>query len=203
MGQARGQRTLPQPVVRVESGRKVLRVGGVIQSVTVAPAVEPDIWDALVPATCPANVLILGLGGGTVATLITERWGAVPIIGVEQDPAVAWLAQHEFGLATLPHVQVIVGDAFEYVRTCQTRFDAICVDLYVAGKLAHGVLGTAFLRDVTRLLRPGGSATFNLWRSPYLDDHLRRLTRHLHITSSVLVDDNLIVVATPRSTLTA
>jgi spermidine synthase len=185
-----------RPLVVVETGRKVLRVGGVIQSVHVDETYEPDVWDAMLPAERPANVLILGLGGGTMAQLLTARFGLLPITGVERDPAVVWLARHEFGLERLPHVRIVVEDAFTFVRRCEDCYDAIAVDLYTAGKMAHGVLGAAFLRDVKRLLAPGGAVTFNLWRTPYLADQLHRLERELRLRELLDVDDNVVVRCT-------
>src|SRR5262249_18704166 len=143
---ARGAATV-RPLVQVENGRKVLRVGGVIQSVGVDEAHVPDIWDAMLPLVQPRSALILGLGGGTMATLMTLRWGPVPILRVEHDAVVAWLARHEFGLAALPNVVVQVEDAFAYARRSNRCFDAICVDLYIAGRMSHGVLAGGFLRD--------------------------------------------------------
>ena len=184
---------MPRASVGLENGRKVLRVGGVIQSVGVDASHVPDVWDAMLPRERPASALILGLGGGTIATLMTRRWGPLPIVGVERDPAVAWLARHEFGLDALPHVEIVVADAFEYTRRCERCFDAICVDLYVAGKLTHGVLGAAFLRDVARLLTPRGSVALNLWRSSALADAVRRIARELLILDTIDVDDNVIL----------
>lgn len=184
------------PVVVLEGGRKVLRVGGVIQSVHVDDDYQPDVWDAMLPERRPEQTLILGLGGGTMAQLLTARFGSVPIVGVERDPAVIWLARHEFGLERLPHVRIVAEDAFAYVRRASGPFDAICVDLYTAGKMAHGVLDPAFLRDITRILAPNGVVSFNLWRSPYLADQLRRLHRALRVCQMVEVDDNLVVRCT-------
>jgi len=188
-----GEQGGAQPVVRIEAGRKVLRVGGVIQSVAVDETYQQDVWDAMLPRTQPANMLILGLGGGTIASLATQRWGPLPIVGVERDPAVAWLAQHEFGLVHAPHVHVIVADAFTYLRDCREHFDAIAVDLYVAGKMAHGVLGSGFLRDTARTLTPTGTVSFNLWRGPYVADALRRLSRLLAILAITEAEDNIVV----------
>lgn len=192
MGQAiRGARQTP--IVVVEQGRLVLRVGGVIQSVGVDAAYQADIWDAMLPHNQPGNALVLGLGGGTIAHLMTQRFGPLPITGVENDPAVVWLARRQFGLDAQAHVRIVVADAFDYVRRCRETYDAICVDLYTAGKMAHGVLGGRFLRDVARLLSPEGEATINLWRSPYLDDHLRRIGRELLVREVVEVEENLVV----------
>lgn len=192
MGQAtRGAQQAP--VVVIEQGRTVLRVGGVIQSVGVDETYQADIWDAMLPHCQPTSALILGLGGGTIASLLTQRFGPLPITGVERDPAVVWLARHQFGLDKLAHLQIVTDDAFDYARRCRETFDAICVDLYTAGKMAHGVLGGRFLRDVARLLAPEGEATINLWRSPYLDDQLRRVGRELLVREIVPVDENVVV----------
>jgi spermidine synthase len=180
--------------VRLEDGRKVLRVGGVIQSVAVDATYVRDVWDAMLPHTQPDSALILGLGGGTIATLLTQRYGPLPIVGVERDPAVAWLARREFGLDRLPNVRVVVADAFTFVRDCRDQFDAICVDLYVAGTMAHGVLAAPFLRDIARLLSAEGVAAFNLWRSPYLGDQFRRLSRELRVCAVNEVDENMVVL---------
>jgi spermidine synthase len=181
------------PLLAVEDGRKVLRVGGVIQSVAVDASYVHDVWDTMLPLTQPASALILGLGGGTIATLLTQRYGPLPITGVERDPAVAWLARCEFGLDALPNVRVVVADAFTFVRECRERYDMICVDLYVGGKMAHGVFAVPFLRNIARILTPEGVATFNVWRSPYLDDQLRRLGRELHVSEITAIDDNIVV----------
>lgn len=182
-----------RPEVRVEGGRKVLRVGGVIQSVHVDAGYEPDVWDAMLPQRQPASVLILGLGGGTIASLMTQRWGPLPILGIECDPAVVYLAKHDFGLDQLPNVEVHTSDAFAFVRACPTRFDHICVDLYTAGKMAHGVFEPAFLQGIARLLTEEGTAAFNLWRSPYLADQVRRLRRVLDVQRVAEVDENIVV----------
>lgn len=198
MGRTSRDTARATPFVTIEAGRKVLRVGGVIQSVSVDETYARDIWDAMLPRERPENALILGLGGGTIASLMTQRWGQIPIVGVERDAAVAWLARHEFGLAALPNVEVMVADAFEFTRTCQRQFDAICVDLYVAGRMSHGVLGGAFLRDIERLLTPEGIATVNLWRGPYLTDQLHRLGRHLSIREVTEVEENVVVTCGRR-----
>lgn len=203
MGRKSGDTARSKPFVTIEAGRKVLRVGGVIQSVSVDETYSCDVWDVMLPSQRPKNALILGLGGGTIASLMTKRWGPIPIIGVERDPMVAWLAQREFGLAALRNVEIVTTDAFTYVRSCAQQFDAICVDLYVAGRMSHGVLGATFLRDVERLLTPEGTVTLNLWRSPYLSDQLNRLRRHLGVHEVTDVDENIVVSCGRRAAVLA
>ena len=89
----------------------------------------------------------------------------------------ARLAREEFGLAHLVNVTLVEADAFTWVETCEQIFDLICVDLYVAGELVHGTLATPFLREIARLLTPGGTAAFNLFRTKRLPEQLHRLER--------------------------
>jgi spermidine synthase len=179
--------------VTSEQGRSLLRVEGVIQSVSVGDGHEPDVWDAMVPARRPASALILGMGGGTIAALLTRRFGPPPIVGVEHNPHIAHLAHETFGMRDLPHVQIVVEDALSFVRQCRARFDLICVDLYTGGKLAHGVLDASFLRAVSQLLNRDGTIVINLWSSAYLPDHLRRIRRVLPIRDLVEVGGNVVV----------
>ncbi len=202
----------------------VMRVGGVIQSVQVDAGYTTDVWDALLPRRRPGRALILGLGGGTIATLMLRRWVGVAIVGVEHDPAVVALARQEFGLASFEQssaLRIVTGDAFTFVRAaaqarhkgydqpdaehgdvepvedCGEPFDAICVDMYTAGRLAHGALAPRFLRDLAQLVTADGEITFNLWRSPYLEDQLRRLRRELTLRELTLVDENVIARCGP------
>ena len=198
MGRGRWPGVDARPEVSVEDGRTLLRVDGVIQSVIVDEHHEPDIWDAMVPLRRPANVLILGMGGGTVAMLLTRRFGAVPIVGVERDERIARIARETFRVDALPNVQVVVADAFDFVSTCALRFDLIVVDLYVAGKLVHGVFDPDFLRRLSHLVTPEGSIVFNLWSTPYLSDQLRRLQRMLDVRDVGEVGQNVIVRCGPR-----
>lgn len=183
------------PVARVEDGRMVLRVGGVIQSVAIDNEYVADVWDAMLPRERPASALILGLGGGSIATLMTRRWGPLPITGVERDPEIVRLARGEFGLGALSNLSIVTADAFAWMRANQRRFGAICVDLYQAGKLAHGTLGASFLRDLRRGLAPGAEVTYNLWRSAYLDDQTRRIAAYFSIERLDRVGDNVVVRA--------
>ena len=184
-----------RPVALVEDGRKVLRVGGVIQSVEVDERYTADVWDAMLPRRRPASALILGLGGGSIAQLMTRRWGPLPITGIERDPAVVSLARREFGLDQLDHLTIVTADAFVWTHMCDQSFDAICVDLYVAGKLAHGALSAAFMRDLRRVLSPEGEVIFNLWRSAYLEEQTRRIAAYFGIEALDQADGNVAVHA--------
>lgn len=188
------------PVDRVrlgqDEGRLALIVGGVVQSVAVGPAgVGGGYWSAMIPDARPATTLILGLGAGTVARLLTARFGNVRIVGVEHDPAVVALAREHFDIdsVSLPGLEIVEGDAYGYTASAGERFDLICVDLYDGLTLARGTLAKPFLRDVKRRLAPGGLVIVNLVLSRRLPRHLHRLGEVFRITGTAEIDFNVVI----------
>ncbi len=186
----------PPPRVEDRDGRKALVVGGYVQSIAVAADHAFDVWDAFIPRRrLPWRALILGAGGGTIATLLTHRCGPIRIVAIERDPAVARLAREEFGLAHLSNVELIEADAFTWVATCDETFDLICIDMYVAGEIVHGTLATPFLRQIARLLTPGGTAAFNLFKTKRLDEQVHRLSRVFNIADRIAIGGNVVIHA--------
>jgi spermidine synthase len=167
-------------------------VDGTVQSVL---ADDPfGYWHAMVPGVRPRRALLLGLGAGTVARLIHERFGPVETIGVDDDPAVLTFACDT--LEDLPEVGIVQGDAFEYVEHCAAtgeHFDYVAVDLYRGARLAHGVVGRPFLRALKTVLQPRGTATFNLFLERRSADRVRRIERVFPHLERRMVSKNIIV----------
>lgn len=192
--------------VRVEprgSDGLALTVGGVTQSVTERAAAN-GYWELMLPPGCPANALLLGLGGGTVAQLLAWRCPDARMVGVEHDPAVLAIARETFGLASLRQLRIVEGDAFawmdaQFVDEGQTlaehaeRFDLICVDLFDAGRMAPGVLATRFLRRLAALLTADGIASFNLMVTGRTPEQFHRLRRVFSVVREQRLGGNIVV----------
>ncbi len=94
------------------------------------------VWDALalpVLALPPARrraVLLLGLGGGSVARVLRALAPEARIVGVEIDPGVVAAARAHLGLDALG-VEVVVGDAIAALGAGRSRFDLIVEDVFV------------------------------------------------------------------------
>ena len=208
-------RRIPVQVAPREGGGLALKVGGVTQSISMpaAGAEEADdelrggYWRQMLPERCPERALLLGLGGGAVATLLARRCPAAQMVGVERDPEVLALARQFFGLDTLAHLRVVEADAFAWVGAQvgpereplndAERFDYICVDLFEAGRLVAGTLATAFLRQIAALLTPGGIATFNLMVTGRTPEQLHRLRRVFTIEREIRLHGNIVVHLAP------
>ncbi|HEY7983326.1 MAG TPA: methyltransferase domain-containing protein [Ktedonobacterales bacterium] len=203
----RSPRHLPVRVEWLADGRQVLEVGGVVQSVLPQPDAPADApanggyWPAMLPTRCPRRALLLGLGGGTVARLLARRCPAVELVGVERDEAVLATARAEFELDAVARLRVDVADAFAWVPLAAAEepasYDYICLDLFEAGRLAQGALGTEFLRQVAVLLAPRGQVAVNLMVTGRTPEQLRRLQRVFHLERTSRVRGNLVVHARP------
>ena len=111
----------------------------------------------------PRRVLLLGLAAGSVARAIRALDGQAEIVGVERDREVLRLARRHFGLGRLG-VEVVTGDALEYLRMERRRFDLIVEDLFVGPSRSvrkpDWLLGEGY-RLIRRRLRPGGFVVSN------------------------------------------
>jgi predicted O-methyltransferase YrrM len=213
-------RALPVRVAQREDGARALEVGGVTQSVSI-PDDEPVVdgeprpgprggyWGLMLPPGCPRRALLLGLGGGTVATLLARRCPDIAITGVERDPTVVAVARESFGLDALPRLTIEQADAIAWMEArvgalqlggaqdIGERFDLVCIDLFEAGRLAAGALTTRFLRQVAALLAPGGVATINLMVTGRINEQIHRIERVFSVQRRLRTRGNLILHLTP------
>lgn len=132
----------------------------------------------LAPACSP--VLIVGLGGGPLATFIHTNFTQVSVVAVELDAAMVDVAQKWFGFVPDARLKVEVCDGLDYVRTAAEKglkFGAILFD--VDSKDASvgiscppmSFLEPSFLQDVASCLVEGGVFIVNL---VCRDDNLRQ-----------------------------
>ena len=213
-------RALPVRVAQREGGVYALEVGGVTQSVSIPddepvgdgeprPGPRGGYWGLMLPPGCPRRALLLGLGGGTVATLLARRCPDIAITGVERDLTVIAVARESFGLDALPRLTIEQADVIAWMEASigdpqltgapepGERYDLICVDLFEAGRLAMGTLTTRFLRQVAALLAPGGVATINLMVTGRTNEQVHRIERVFAISRRLRTRGNLILHLTP------
>ena len=101
----------------------------------MADAFNPSavLQDGLPPNDQPRKtVLILGLGGGTVARQLRTLAPDAAITGVDIDPGIVDLARRHMALDALG-VEVVVGQADRFLAETGRRFDAIIDDLFLSG----------------------------------------------------------------------
>lgn len=92
------------------------------------------------------NVLILGLGGGTVAKLIRKFWPEAKITGVDIDPMIVELGQKYLGLDEVD-VDIKIQDA---AKPIPDKFDLVIVDLYRGDQFPKKFEDEKFLKSLTK-----------------------------------------------------
>jgi len=141
-------------------------------------------WDALSVGCLlrdggpPASVLVLGLGGGTVARQLRHFLPNVRIVGIEIDQGVVDLARRHLHLDET--VEVHVADAYEWLANATETFDAVIDDLFLTGAtdvVRSRVPEGDTLALVRRRVAPGGVVVANLITDVGDHNTVRRKTR--------------------------
>ncbi|HEY1100197.1 MAG TPA: fused MFS/spermidine synthase [Myxococcota bacterium] len=127
-------------------------------------------WDALSmacllrPAGPPSSILMLGLGGGTVARQLRRFLPECRLVGVEIDPGVVELARRHMQLDDAD-VEAHVVDAYDFLATSADTFDVVIDDLFLTGTtdvVRSRVPSGATLDLVRQRVAPGGLVVANL-----------------------------------------
>lgn len=140
---------------------KHIKAGGLTQSGGVAELIWSDTLKKIRNKNQKIEkVLILGLGGGSIAKLTRKFWQKSKIIGVEIDPFMVEMGSKHLGLSKTG-VKVKIDDALEYCKKCKDKFDLICIDTYVGDQFPKKFEDEKFLKLIIILLSKNGMAVFN------------------------------------------
>lgn len=125
----------------------------------------------------PRTVLMVGLGGGSVAKFIHHHMPQTQIRVLEIDPRVVVIARQCF-LVPPDDVQfrITVGDGAEHMAQSGAAADVIMVDGYDAESHVEELATREFYGDCRTRLAPGGVLVVNLWGGDrQFNDMLKRI----------------------------
>jgi len=108
------------------------------------------------------KILMLGLGGGSIATYLGRFIPDAAITTVEIDPGVITAAKTYFGLRESERVRYLAGDGRVFLTRDSERYDLILLDAYRGGYVPFHLLTREFYGLVKQRLAPGGAAAFNV-----------------------------------------
>ena len=112
----------------------------------------------------PREVLLIGLGGGSLAKFIYRVLPSARVKAVELSAQVVAIARQYFHVpAHEPRLQVIVGDGAEYMTRKDVSADLVVVDGYGADAHAEELGSREFYRDCHDRLTADGMLVVNLW----------------------------------------
>lgn len=122
----------------------------------------------------PRRILMVGLGGGVVPSVLQQLLPEAQIDVVEIDPAVIRVAGSHFGFRAAPRTRVLAEDGRVFVKRqlgAGAKYDLVMLDAYDGEYIPEHLLTLEFLREVGGLLEPGGAVVANTWSSSKLYDH--------------------------------
>ncbi len=111
------------------------------------------------------NILVLGMGAGSIVESIRIRFGSDALITlVDIDPVMARIAGEEFGIQEHERVQVHIKDAGTFVENSRELYDLIIVDLFIIDTIPEKFTKKPFIDLVSTRLSDEGSIIYNTIR---------------------------------------
>lgn len=110
------------------------------------------------------EVLMVGLGGGSLTKFIYHRLPHAHITAIEVNPRVVDVArQYFFVPENDARLDIIVTDGADYLQRNGVNADVIVIDGYDAESQVEALSTPAFYRDCARALGDAGMLVVNLW----------------------------------------
>lgn len=130
----------------------------------LALAYTKCVMTSLVFIEEPRAVLLLGLGGGSLAKFFLHQFPACRVDAVEKRAQVVGVAQTYFHLPTNERIKVQVGDAVDFLRQEGSgEYDLVMVDLHNPDGMAPVVSEDDFFSLCQSRLQQRGILAINLW----------------------------------------
>ena len=108
------------------------------------------------------SILVLGVAGGSVIrTLTDEIKFKGKITGMEIDPTILDIANKYFKLDTIPNLEIVIDDAFEFVLKTKTQYDLIIIDIFQDTMMPNFLFEDFFINRINTLLNTNGFILFN------------------------------------------
>jgi spermidine synthase len=122
----------------------------------------------------PKNILIIGLGGGTMSNTLQQLYPTSKIINVEIDPAVVKVARKHFGFFENQHVSSVIQDGRIFIKRAlikKQQYDWIILDAFNGDYIPEHLLTQEFLQETKDLLSPKGILSANTFSVSELYAH--------------------------------
>ncbi|MDO8489842.1 MAG: hypothetical protein Q7S47_00325 [bacterium] len=124
---------------------------------------------ARIPAkTHVKHVLLFGLGGGGVLSLLGRRFPGCHVTAVEWDPVMVELTKKNVSPEIFSRFEILLGDAAERVQSIARSTDCIIVDLFRGKKVSPLVCRPSFVLALQKLLKPYGHLLVNMFEEPHM-----------------------------------
>lgn len=122
----------------------------------------------------PKRILVAGLGGGTIPTVMHELFPDAHIDVLEVDDAVLRVARDFFDFREDERMVAHVVDARVFIKRAALRgvsYDYVVLDAFSGEYIPEHMLTREFLEEVRQILTPDGVVVANTFSTSRLYDH--------------------------------
>lgn len=188
----------------VDKGKtRKLIINGILQSSNFdSPIIPKMCWGKIAQVTSELSnvgrILVLGLGGGTIAKLLSIKYPGIEIVSVDIDPVVVDVARKYFDLDSIQNHRIIVADACGVVTSPEeyglspNEFDAVIVDIFQGEVYPDIGNSGSFFAGIKKLIRPEGLAIFN---RIYLNHHQDDVNNFIENVSEFYFNVKSVIIA--------
>lgn len=122
------------------------------------------LFSALLLNDQPKDILIIGLGGGSLSNALHQLLPETNITNIEIDPAMIKVARDHFNLVENEKVKTISQDGRLYIKRARLKkqhFDWIILDAFNGEYIPEHLLTKEFLSEAKDILKPNGLLSSN------------------------------------------
>jgi len=122
----------------------------------------------------PENILVVGLGGGTLPMAYADLLPDAKITAVEIDTSVVKVAKEFFGLKVSEQIKVVEKDARVFMKKAlrkEQQYDLIVLDAFNGDYIPEHLMTKEFLEEARSLLSDDGVLVANTFSSSKLYAH--------------------------------
>ncbi len=160
-----------------------------------------EYWDYFIPVayTTPTpKVLLIGLGGGTVAFQLTSLLkDKVDCDAIELSKRAVELSQK---FIPRTKINVMLGEGSTYIETTNKKYDAIILDAYTSNKIPEQFLTKQFVENAHRALAHEGILAINyamgLMGIKTYRQYVSKLKEKFHVykVNTAMFEGNVIII---------
>lgn len=149
----------------------------------------------------PRDAILLGVGGGSLASFLFRHYPELTLRGVEMRQTVLDIAHDYFQLPRDPRLQLFAQEAGIFVRSPGLqKTDLLLCDLYDASGMDERYFQPWFIKTSAKLLNEEGWLVINCWEEHREDyDTLGAITEHFaEVYTCTVESGNWIVCASKQ-----
>jgi len=151
----------PQLIVAIQNGKYVLNAQNANYSYASLHRVFQQALKKI-DLENASSVLVLGCGAGSIPNIIYNELNLSPKMdAVEIDVKVIELGKKYFELDKYPNLNIVVGDALNFVKTTDAKYDLVLVDLFRGIDVPSEFLTQHFFEQLKSLLTTKGELLLN------------------------------------------